>query len=52
VVLYASPITLQLSLNLFASKSNKSFFKGVLLFKLVLYLKFKEVVLYKKDTCF
>jgi len=37
---------------MFASRSNKSFFKGVLLFKLVLYLKFKEVVLYKEDTYF
>jgi len=48
----ASLTTLQLSLNSFASRSNKSFFKGVLLLKLVLCLKFKEVVTYKEDTYF
>jgi len=52
VALCASLTTLQLSLNSFASRSNKFLYKGVLLLKLVLRLKLKEVVLYKEDTCF
>jgi len=48
----ASPTALQLSLNSFASGGDKSFFKGVLLLKLVLCLEFKEVVLYGEDTYF
>ena len=52
MALCASPTALQLSLNSFASRGNKSFSKGVLLLELVLCLEFKEVVSYEEDTYF
>src|SRR5271169_3065761 len=48
----ASPTALQLSLDSFASSSDESCYRGVLLPELVLCLKLREVVLYRGNTCF
>ena len=48
----ASPTTLQLSLDSFASRGDKSCYRGVLLPELVLCLELREVALYRENTCF
>jgi hypothetical protein len=48
----ASPTTLQLPLDSFASGGDKSCHRGVLLPELVLCLELGEVVPYRENTCF
>ena len=52
VVVRATPTTLQLSLDSFTSRGDKSCYRGVLFLELVLCLEFREVILCRENTCF